>query len=252
MSGDLLTYLALFGTGLVAGTLNVIAGGGSLLALPMLIFLGLPPTVANGTNRVAIVVQNAGAAWGFRRRRLLPAGWLRLAAAPALVGAGLGTWTATVISDRALERVLALLMVGVAAWMIWRPLPERGGEAPPPPEGARRWWFMAGVLGFGFYGGFIQAGVGFVILAVTTAAGLDLVRGNALKVTIVLLFTPLSLALFARAGMVDWALGAALAAGNLLGGQFGVHLTAVRGQRWIRKVVTVTVVLFAVRLWFGG
>jgi hypothetical protein len=111
---------------------------------------------------------------------------------------------------------------------------------------------VAGALGIGLYGGFIQAGVGFVILAVTTAAGLDMVRGNALKVTLVLVFTPLSLALFARAGMVDWTLGAALALGNLLGGQLGVHLTAVRGQRWVRTVVTVAVILFAVRLWFGS
>jgi hypothetical protein len=218
----------------------------------VLIFLGLPATVANGTNRVAILVQNVGAVWGFQRRRLLPAGWLRLAVIPVLVGAGAGTWAATIVSDRDLERILAGLMVALAAWMVWRPLPERSGTEPPPPTGAGRLAFVAGALGIGLYGGFIQAGVGFVILAVTTAAGLDMVRGNALKVTLVLVFTPLSLALFARAGMVDWTLGAALALGNLLGGQLGVHLTAVRGQRWVRKVVTVAVVLFAVRLWFGS
>ena len=104
-------YLLLAGVGLVAGTLNVIAGGGSFLTLPVMIFLGLPATVANGTNRVAILVQNSGAVWSFRRRRLLSPHALTRAALPALAGAGFGTWLAVVIGDRSFERILAALKV---------------------------------------------------------------------------------------------------------------------------------------------
>ena len=204
----------LFLAGLVAGTLNVIAGGGSMLTLPVMIFLGLPPAVANGTNRVAILVQNIGATSSFRRRGLISAPWLRL----------------------------------VRRWMLWNPLvPSREDDAPPPPS-RQTPLFAALFLMVGFYGGFIQAGVGFIILAATSLGGLNLVRGNAVKVALVLAYTPLSLALFAWQGKVDWAMGAALAAGNLVGALAGVRLQVLKGHRWVRGVVTITILAFAVRL----
>ena len=91
MTHDITTILILFGVGLVAGTINMIAGGGSMITLPVLILLGLPPNVANGTNRVVILVQNTGATWSFHRLGLVSVPWLRLALAPALVGVALGT-----------------------------------------------------------------------------------------------------------------------------------------------------------------
>jgi uncharacterized membrane protein YfcA len=243
-------YLILFGAGLVAGTVNVIAGGGSLLTLPVLIFLGLPATVANGTNRVAILVQNVGAVWRFNRHRLIEWRWVPLAAIPAAVGAVAGTWAAVRIGDAAFQRVLAAIMVAVVVWTIWDPIGRRA-----PKDGGtsshHRAAYAAAFFAVGVYGGFVQAGVGFLILAATTVMGLDLVRGNALKVLIVLLFTPIALALFAMNGKVDWGLGLALAAGNLVGGQIGVQLSVLKGHRWIKRVVMVTVIVFALRLWFG-
>lgn len=249
-----LTALALFGTGLAAGTLNVIAGGGSLLTLPVMIFLGLPPTVANGTNRVAILLQNVGAVSGFHRRGLIERAWLPLVAIPALLGAGVGTWLALLVDDVSFRRILGAVMVLLALWMVWRPLGDRPlGDAIEGFEDPRRRLLLAAAFfGAGVYGGFIQAGVGFVILAITTLAGLNLVRGNALKVLFVLVFTPLSLTLFAIGGLVDWGFGAALALGNLTGSFFGVRLTVLRGHAWVRGVVTVTVIAFAVRLLVWG
>ena len=113
-------------------------------------------------------------------------------------------------------------------------------------------WLGAAFFLVGIYGGFIQAGVGFLILAVTTLAGLDLVRGNALKVFCVLLFTPVSLALFAWQGTIAWAEGLSLAVGTVLGGQLGVRMTVLKGHRWVKAVVTATVMIFAVRLWLSG
>jgi len=98
---------------------------------------------------------------------------------------------------------------------------------------------------------FVQAGVGFLLLAVTTLAGYDLVRGNALKVFCVLLFTPLSLAIFAWHGQVAWIAGLSLAAGSILGGLLGVRLTVLKGHRWVKGVVTVAVIAMAVKLWLS-
>jgi uncharacterized membrane protein YfcA len=128
--------------------------------------------------------------------------------------------------------------------------PEEG--TPLLPAGGKRWVFAALFFLVGVYGGFIQAGVGFVILAVTSAAALNLIRGNALKVALILGFTPLALALFAWNGKVDWAMGFALAAGNFTGALVGVRLQILKGHTWVRNVVTVTTVVFAIRLLFWG
>ncbi|MEZ4416649.1 MAG: sulfite exporter TauE/SafE family protein [Gemmatimonadota bacterium] len=242
--------ILLFLVGCLAGTLNVLAGGGSMLTLPVLIFLGLPATVANGTNRVAILVQNVGAVWGFSRHRLLPWRWAGFTVAPAIIGALLGSWLATRMGDAVLENIIAGIMLVVAIWTIWDPLGAKNpGEDASVPQGLlARSALAAAFLAIGMYGGFIQVGVGFLLLAATTWAGFDLVRGNALKVLVVLGFTVPALITFARNDMVDWRLGTALAAGNLLGGLLGVRLSVLKGHVWIKRVVLVAVVVMALRL----
>lgn len=253
MTQDPLDYLILAGVGGIAGIVNVVAGGGSFLTLPVMIFLGLPPTMANGTNRVAILLQDVGAVWGFDRHRVVDWSWLRLAALPILAGAGAGTWIAVSVGDEAFRRSLSIIMVVVALLILWNPL-----EPGDPDAGVarREGWKGRLMLGAGFfliglYGGYVQAGVGFLILALASMAGLDLVRGNALKVLVTLLFTPLALGLFAWQGHVDWDAGLALACGNVAGGLAGVRVTVLKGHEWVKKAVTVAVVAFAIRLWIG-
>jgi uncharacterized membrane protein YfcA len=243
--------LLLFGVGCVAGTINLLAGGGSLLTLPVLIFLGLPPTVANGTNRVAILMQNVGAVTSFRRHGLVEWGWIKTAALPGALGAVLGSWLGTQMDDDAFRRILAMVMMAVALYTILDPFGRAEGGDKLDPElfplgrvGLSIAFFVAGV-----YGGFIQVGVGFILLGIAAGAGLDLVRGNALKVLIGLGFTVPALVIYSRSAMVDWQLGAALGAGNLVGGLLGVRLNVLKGQSWIRGAVTVAVVVMAIRLW---
>ncbi|MEM1177924.1 MAG: TSUP family transporter [Acidobacteriota bacterium] len=237
-------FVALAALGLVTGTLNVIAGGGSFLTLPMLIFLGLPAGVANGTNRVGILLQNVSAVWSFKRHEVIDRQALLWAALPSTLGAGVGTWLALQVSDDGFKRILAFLMVFISLISFWRPRRAEALEA-------RTLLLAVGFFAVGIYGGFVQAGVGFLILAVTTFGGLDLVRGNAVKVLAVLCFTVLSLALFALDGKVSWPHGLALAAGTVVGGALGARLTITRGHGWIRGVVTAAVLIFAVKLWFG-
>jgi uncharacterized membrane protein YfcA len=244
-----LGYFLLFGAGLVAGTINVLAGGGSFLTLPLLIFVGLPPTVANATNRVGVLLQNIGGVWGFHRHGVLDWQSLLWAALPAAVGSVLGTWAALEVGEQAFRRVLAFLMIALTLWSLWDPLKTRSGRT---TGGVRPALLAAGFFAVGIYGGFVQAGVGFLILAATTLAGLDLVRGNAIKVLSVLVFTGVSLAIFAWQGKIHWAPGLALGAGNALGGFLGVRLAVRRGHEWLRKVVTACVIFFAVMLLVGG
>ncbi|HKY60080.1 MAG TPA: sulfite exporter TauE/SafE family protein [Gemmatimonadota bacterium] len=252
MSPDWAAHLALALAAAVGGALNVVAGGGSFLVLPVMIFLGLPPTVANGTNRIGILAQNATAVWGFHQHRLIQGGWIAVAVVPALAGAALGTWAAIEIEDADFRRALALIMVVVSLWTLWDPLARRRpGEEASPRGGFGRLGTVLLFFAIGVYGGFVQAGIGFLLLAATTLQGLDLVRGNALKVLIVLVFTPLTLILFALGGKIDWGMGLALAAGYGAGGLVGVRLTVRKGHEWLKRVVTVTVIVFAILLWFS-
>ncbi len=249
-------YLLLFAVGCLAGTLNVIAGGGSFLTLPILIFLGLPAGVANATNRVGLLLQNIGAVWSFRRHGVLDLRSLVWAAAPATLGAAFGSWLALVVSDMAFQRILAFLMVIISLWSLWSPHSRAGSRGDSAPEASdpstfRRLVVSAAFLVVGVYGGFIQAGAGFLILAATTAAGLDLVRGNAVKVLAVLCLTTLSLGIFAWQGRVVWNVGLVLGCGTALGGLLGARLTVLKGHRWVQRVVTVTVILFALKLWLA-
>jgi len=240
----------LFLVGSIAGTVNILAGGGSLLTIPVMIFMGLPPTIANGTNRVAILVQNVGAVWRFESHGKIPKPWLKWVIPPGVVGAILGAWAAVRIGDVAFQRILAFAMLAMVVVTLWGG--GTGGdpavEAAPPdsPKGRAGLMMTFGLLGA--YGGFIQAGVGFMTLALLAAFGLDLVRGNALKVTVILAWTGFSLVIFAQQGKVDWLMGGALAAGNFTGALLGVRLAVLKGQAWIKRVVTVMIVLFAVRL----
>jgi uncharacterized protein len=243
---ELAPYIILVAVGILASTLNVLAGGGSFLTLPILIFLGLPTTIANGTNRLGVLMQNVGAVWGFHKAGVLDWQWALTASAPALVGSAIGTWAALHVGDDLFRRILAVVMVVVTLATLIAPNPQPDAR----PRSARSWVVGAGFFVVGLYGGFLQAGVGFLVLAITTWAGMDLVRGNAIKVVSVALLTLLALAIFIANDAVHWPMGLALAAGNAIGSQIGVHLAVTKGHRWVRGVVTITVIAFAVRLWW--
>lgn len=232
--------------GFVSSALNMVAGGGSFLTLPLLIFLGLPATKANATNRVGVVAQNVAGVLGFHRHGLMDWGFARRAILPCVVGAAIGAWAALHVSDHDLRRALSVLMLAMTLFTLADP-----GRWRVAVQGrVRSVVSFVGFLAVGAYGGFIQAGVGFLVLALTSLLGLDLVRGNAVKVFLILVQTAVSLVVFVVGGKVDWVPGLALAVGSVMGSQVGVRLTVLKGHAWVKRVVTVTIVLFALRLWF--
>ena len=241
-----LTALAV--AGVVAGAINVIAGGGSFLTLPLLLFFGLPASLANGTNRVGVMSQNLAGVLGFHRHGAFDWSWALKASIPALAGSALGVWAALSVPDFAFRRILSVAMVVVTVWSLLnqRRRPVAAQDLKPPTH----WFVIVGFFIVGLSGGYIQAGVGFQVLAITSAAGMDLVRGNAVKVLSVMLLTLLSLVVFAGAGQVDWPRGLALALGNWFGAVLGVRMAVLKGHAWLQQVVTATVILFAILLWF--
>ena len=244
MELELWQLLLLAGVGVLSGFLNVIAGGGSLLALPVLIFMGLPGNVANGTNRVAIVAQNASAFTSFFRKGYSELRTMLTLALCAVPGAAMGAYIGTRISGELFNQILGGLMIALLILMSRK---QRDASENRNPRRLVLGHIL--MIAVGFYGGFIQAGVGFFFMAVLyRVVGLDLVRVNAYKVFIIGIYTLVALAIFADKGLVLWLAGASLAVGTTIGGWIGAHYTVKRGERLIRIVLNVVLIAMAIRL----
>ena len=240
-------HLAVFGAGLAAGFLNVMAGGGSLITLPILLFLGLPVAVANGTNRVAILAQNVAAVSSFRRQGYVEMRTGFFYALATIPGALVGAFAATRVSDGLFRGILAGVLALAVLGLV---VPRRGRrQAGERVSTGRRAVALLGFVGIGFYGGFIQAGVGFLLMLVLHQVLLhDLVRTNMHKVLIVLVFSVPALLVFVTTGNVDWVTGTVLAGGNVIGALVATRVSVTKGERPIRVVVAVALLLMAVRL----
>lgn len=244
----LLNLAAVLLIGAVAGFINVLAGGGSFLTLPLLIFLGLPPNLANGTNRLAILMQNTFAIGNFIRQDVHPGKFALRAALFALPGGILGAWLATQVSNDQFRVSLALVMIIMSLFTLFSN--RQAGKDFIDPDAYTGAWITPAIGYFlvGIYGGYIQAGVGFLILSVLLWQNINLVHGNAVKLTIIFFFTALALAIFAANDQVNWGMGAALGVGNIVGAWGGTHVAIKKGHNFIKHVVTIAVIAFAIKL----
>jgi uncharacterized membrane protein YfcA len=233
--------------GVVAGFLNVMAGGGSLLTVPTMVFMGMPGPVANGTNRIAILAQNLSAITAFFRRGFADFRLSLSLAACAIPGAIVGAQLGVRLDGPWFNRILALVMIGVMLVMHF----DRGASAGSDAEPSRRQLLLGhlAMVGAGFWGGFIQIGVGFILMPILNRImGLNLVRTNMHKVFIVACYTIVALAVFASQVEIQWLFGGALAAGMAIGGYLGAHFSISRGESLIRLVLNLVLVLFILKL----
>lgn len=237
IAGPLVLALA----GILAGIANTLAGGGSFVILPILIGLGLSPGVANATSRIGVLAHGSAATITFARARAVPTG-LVVRVAPAMcVGAVLGAWLATRLDDALLRPLFGAILLFWAILLVVRP-----GRFLKSPESPRTPGLLAQVLALlvGVYGGFLQAGVGFPLMALfVSVLGHPTLQANAAKVAVVFIYTVLATAVFMAAGQVAWREGAILAVGMILGGFLGARLQLRVGPGTVRwaMVIMVTV-----------
>jgi uncharacterized membrane protein YfcA len=241
----------LVAVGIIGGFVNVMAGGGSLITVPVMVFMGLPGPVANGTNRIAILAQNLSAIVAFARRGFRDFRLSLTLAACAIPGAVAGALIGSQLQGVWFNRALALIMVGVMLVMHFdRGATERPEDYQPTRTHLLRGHFL--MVGAGFWGGFIQLGVGFILMPILNRAmGLDLVRTNMHKVFIIAVYTVVALAVFASQVELMWAVGLALALGNAIGGYLGAHFTVSRGEHLIRLVLNLVLIGFIIKLLFA-
>ena len=240
-----LTILLL--TGAATGFLNVMAGGGSMLSVPVMIFLGVPGTIANATNRIAILPQNLFAVIAFYRKGFANFRLSLSLAACTIPGTLAGAWLASRVPNDEFNTLLAIVMILILLVMA---LPERGTlAANQSPTRAR---LIAGhvlMLFIGFWGGFIHIGVGFLLMpTLNRVMQLDLITTNAHKVFIVLCYTSVALIVFASQLDLVWKYGLALAVGTSLGGWLAANFQVRQGVGAIKLTLNLVVVAFIIKL----
>ncbi|SFH53833.1 sulfite exporter TauE/SafE family protein [Modicisalibacter xianhensis] len=244
---SLLEALALVAIGGVAGFINVLSAGGSMLTLPLLMFLGLPPQTANGTNRVSIVLQSVTAVGGFFRAGARDIGISLRLAIPAVFGSLLGAWLALQVPDALFEAVLVAAMV-IASVMMLLPQPRLDTRTLTPERLTPVVYLAMFVIGL--YGGFIQVGVGVLFIAVLyRLLRIDLAQVNVFKVFIILLYTLPALAMFMLNDQVRWGYGLLLALGSMFGAWLAVRVNlGPRGAVWVKWLTIAVIVAIVVRL----
>lgn len=243
--------LAVIGVGFVAGVINTVAAGGSLLTLPLLIIpLGIPSTNANAINRIAIFLQNIIAVRRFQQKKVLDLRTDYSIAIPAVVGSIAGAFIATIISSPAMDTAIGVVMLIMFLVVLVDPNSWVKDRKDQPP--LKRWFQYFIFFLIGIYGGFLQAGVGFFLLTgLVLGCGFELVKANAIKVLIILLYTPFALGIFIWSGLLNWhyaLLGLLLAAGNMAGAFVGVHIAVKWGAKFLRYMLLAAILLASVKL----
>jgi len=244
----ILTYIAVILAGFAAGFINTLAGSGSLVTLPLLIFLGLPATVANGTNRVGVLFQNIVSAESFRRKKVLDSRGGLILAIPAILGSLVGAQIASGLDETLMRRTIGALMVVMLFVVLLRPKKWLQGELERMVE-RPSWLQLLLFFAIGVYGGFIQAGVGVFLLAgLVLGIGYDLVRANAVKVLIIFCFTVAALLVFIRNDQVNWGYGLLLALGNAIGGWAAAKTAVAKGAKFVRWLLIAVIIISALNL----
>ena len=280
---DWFIYPLIVAVGVVVGFINTVAGSGSLLSLPLLIFLGLDAPVANGTNRIGILLQSATAVFSYRKHKVFA--WndnFWFIVYPAIAGALLGAFSASIVRSEIMELFIAgllvfmliILLISPKRWL--RDQHDKTGESinmlvllfnsflykaeyqQKLNEFSKKrvFWLLARFFvniiiffAIGLYGGFIQAGVGFFLLSgLVLSAGYNLVKANAIKLLIILFYTPFTIIIFAINNQIDYKLGLILGIGNVIGAYFAARMSVKKGNKFVRYFLIVAVVIAAVKL----
>jgi uncharacterized membrane protein YfcA len=235
--------------GVACGIINALAGGGSFVTLPLLLMIGLPPQIANATNRVAITLQCAAGITTYHRSGVRPWRHLPALAIPMVLGSLLGAYAAAYLDETLFRRLAAVLFAAMLITVLIDP--KRWAQE--HSLGRIRWYVYPIFFLMGIYGGFLQAGLGtLIITSLVLFGGYDVVRGNALKFGLAFTFTVAALLMFAQAGQVRWVTGLILAIGTMAGGVIGARLVITRGRKWVRIFVIIAACGAILKLLMGG
>jgi len=247
---DISYDIILFFVGILVGFINTLAGGGSSVLYPVLIFMGMPIHTAIGTSRVGFVAQGIFSVAGFKSKGIFIFPFNLYVALSAMLGGIAGAWISLQIPGKNLTKILAFVMLIIAVLILIQ------SKIKKPSETSRtkgKWLLISLMVYFiiGIYGGFIQAGMGFmIILAGTLVNRFNLTEANSIKALIVLIITLPTLYMFAVKGHVNWVAGFFIAGGTAIGSWLTSRWSVQVNENHIRKIIASIIILLAIKLWF--
>lgn len=236
-----LEVIALIVSGVFVGFINTLAGGGTIISLSLFMFMGLPADIANGTNRIAVILQNMTSVASFRQQKLLDtrkALWLSL---PTVIGSIIGAQLSVEIDEATFRKAIAVVMLMMIFFILTKPAKWLKGQEKLQNQKVGPLQMLI-FFAIGIYGGFVQVGVGYFLLAgIVLGAGYDLVKANAIKVFVVLLYTIFALAVFVYNDKVNWQFGLVHAIGNIMGAFVASRYAVTWGANFIRWFIVVII-----------
>lgn len=251
---DLLHASALFAAAFAAGMINTIAGGGTLVTFPVLLWTGFDPKIANATSTVALWPGLFGGFWGYRKEIEDSRIYLKRLGLTSLVGGAAGTALLIVTpSDTFAALVPFLILFATLLFMIQEPLSRRLRLNHAAAAPRRAWWIGAIVAQFfsATYGAYFGAGNGILMLAVIGLLGIpDIHRANGIKTFLGFALNSVAVLGFALSGIVDWPASAVMAVGAVIGGYYGTHFARRLGRVVVRRlVIALGLTMTAAMLW---
>ncbi len=238
--------MLLFSVGTLTGFINVMAGGGSTLILPLLIFFGLDASVANGTNRIGLFSQNLFGILSFKKENVSQFRLSLKMALFTLPGAIIGAVYATKISDETFQKMLGIIMIGIVLTMM---VPSSKKYVNEKILGKVPWLIYPAMFALGFYGGFIQVGIGFLLMiALHRILKMNMLYVNFHKVFIVMFYTIPAIVVFAVTGNIDWIYGLSLGAGTGLGAWWSAKVAVRKGEKIIKIFLTIAILIMSLKL----
>lgn len=238
MDWHIVVVLLLSGT--LVGIINTLAGGGSIISMTMFMAFGLPINIANGTNRIAVLMQNLTATVTFLRKKSFNINHGLLLSIPVILGNIIGAVVASDIDQWIFKVCFGVILVVIMIYLLidhkLKPRESREVEIKPLH------YFLFFLIGF--YGGYIYIGLGYLILTITLwLMRMDMVTANAIKGFVILLATPFSLAVFMIMGNVDYSFGLVHGLGNMIGSFLASHYMANWGKNFIKVFMAVIVAI---------
>lgn len=229
---------ALVAAGAVAGVMNAVAGGGTILTFPALLAFGMPAVTANATSTLALVVGMVGSAWGYRSHMEAIRPWLARFGIVSVIGGLLGAWLLTVTPEEAFSRLVPfLLLLATVLFMAQGPVKRWIGR--PHEAGAAGAGTMLAQFLVSVYGGYFGAGIGILMLAVFGLMGFESIhRMNALKTVLAAAINLVASFYFAWSGLIEWPQALVLTLGATVGYFAGAHYSQKIPETWVRRVIT--------------
>jgi uncharacterized membrane protein YfcA len=247
---EILQAIILIIAGVLVGFINTLAGGGSAISLAVLMMMGLSPAMANGTNRIAILLQNIVAIGSFKNQKVLDSRKSLLLSIPAVIGSLLGAWLAVDIDKDIFKNAIGIILLILLFFMFFKPK-HWTEENEKLVNKALTWKQYLLFFGIGIYGGFIQVGVGYFLLAsLVLGTGYELVKANAAKVLIVGMYMAFSIIVYIYHDLVNYIMGFTLAIGTMLGALLASRMAVKKGAGFVRWVMVFIIVFTSLHL-FG-